>query len=106
MTLDRLEKRIWLAVYGAASLILADIAYGLLSIDCFLREGVMIQRIGGFGSLETKFRSFDGELALKEGAEIAGYASLFGAADQGGDVVQKGAYGGVARAAREGAARA
>ena len=31
-TLDRLEKRIWLAVYGAASLILADIAYGLLSM--------------------------------------------------------------------------
>lgn len=31
-TLDRLEKRIWLAVYGAASLILADIAYGLLTI--------------------------------------------------------------------------
>ena len=54
----------------------------------------MIQRIGGFGSLETKFCSFDGALALKEGAEIAGYASLFGAADQGGDVVQKGAYGG------------
>jgi hypothetical protein len=32
VTLDRLEKRIWLAVYGAASLILADIAYGLLSL--------------------------------------------------------------------------
>ena len=32
VTLDRLEKRIWLAVYGAASLILADIAYGLLSM--------------------------------------------------------------------------
>ena len=32
VALDRLEKRIWLAVYGAASLILADIAYGLLSI--------------------------------------------------------------------------
>jgi hypothetical protein len=31
-TLDRLEKRIWLAVYGAASLILADIAYGLLQM--------------------------------------------------------------------------
>jgi hypothetical protein len=31
-TLDRLEKRIWVAVYGAASLILADIAYGLLSM--------------------------------------------------------------------------
>ncbi len=30
--LDRLEKRIWLSVYGAASLILADIAYGLLSM--------------------------------------------------------------------------
>jgi predicted lysophospholipase L1 biosynthesis ABC-type transport system permease subunit len=30
-TLDRLEKRMWLAVYGAASLILANIAYGLLS---------------------------------------------------------------------------
>ena len=32
VALDRLEKRIWLAVYGAASLILADIAYGLLSL--------------------------------------------------------------------------
>lgn len=32
VALDRLEKRIWLAVYGAASLILADIAYGLLKI--------------------------------------------------------------------------
>ena len=32
VALDRLERRIWLAVYGAASLILADIAYGLLQI--------------------------------------------------------------------------
>jgi hypothetical protein len=32
VSLDRLEKRIWLAVYGAASLILADIAYGLLQM--------------------------------------------------------------------------
>ncbi len=31
-TLERLERRVWLAVYGAASLILADIAYGLLSM--------------------------------------------------------------------------
>ena len=53
----------------------------------------MMHTVGGLGPLETKFRRFDGELALKEGAEIAGYASLFGAADQGGDVVQKGAYG-------------
>lgn len=30
--LDRLEKRVWIAVYGAASLILADIAYGLLRL--------------------------------------------------------------------------
>ncbi len=53
----------------------------------------MTQVPGGLGSLETKFRRFDGELALKDGAEIAGYASLYGAADQGGDVVQAGAYG-------------
>lgn len=33
VTLDRLEKRIWLAVYGAASLILADIAYGLIKVS-------------------------------------------------------------------------
>lgn len=33
VSLDRLERRIWLAVYGAASLILADIAYGLLSMS-------------------------------------------------------------------------
>jgi HK97 family phage prohead protease len=54
----------------------------------------MKQIVGPLGSLETKFRRFDGELALKEGAEITGYASLFGATDQGGDVVQRGAYGG------------
>jgi hypothetical protein len=48
----------------------------------------------GLSGLETKFRRFDGELELKEGAEIAGYASLFGAEDQGGDVVLEGAYRG------------
>jgi HK97 family phage prohead protease len=42
--------------------------------------------------LETKFRRFDGELGLEEGAVIAGYASLFGAEDQSGDVVARGAY--------------
>lgn len=31
--LDRLERRIWVAVYGAASLILADIAYGLMNVS-------------------------------------------------------------------------
>ena len=53
-----------------------------------------MQAFRPLGLLETKFRRFDGELALREGAEISGYASLFGAADQGGDVVQRGAYGG------------
>lgn len=43
--------------------------------------------------LETKFRRFDGELGLGDGTVIAGYASLFGAEDQGGDVVARGAYG-------------
>ena len=63
----------------------------------------MLYRGGGPGPLETKFCGFDGELALKDGAEIAGYASLFGAADQGGDVVQKGAYGAsLARLAKAG----
>ena len=52
-----------------------------------------MQRFGIQGSLETKFRKFDSDLALKDDAEIAGYASLFGSADQGGDVVQPGAYG-------------
>jgi uncharacterized protein len=52
----------------------------------------MMHATGGISPLETKFRSFDGDLGLKEGAEIAGYASLFGAEDQGGDVVQRGAY--------------
>ena len=52
-----------------------------------------MQFVGPHGLLETKFRRFDGELALREGAEISGYASLFGATDQGGDVVQRGAYG-------------
>ncbi len=57
----------------------------------------------GFPALETKFRRFDGELALKDGAVIAGHASLFEAADQGGDVVQKGAYAAsLARLKREG----
>jgi HK97 family phage prohead protease len=53
----------------------------------------MLYRGGGPGPLETKFCGLGGGLALKDGAEIAGYASLFGATDQGGDVVQKGAYG-------------
>ena len=36
----------------------------------------MVEKARELCSLETKFRRFDGELALKDGAEIAGYASL------------------------------
>jgi len=43
--------------------------------------------------LETKFCRFDEALTVRDGQVIEGYASLFGACDQGGDVVQKGAYG-------------
>lgn len=52
----------------------------------------MIPTLDDHSGLETKFKRFDDQLALREGAEISGYASLFGATDQGGDVVQSGAY--------------
>ncbi len=42
--------------------------------------------------LEQKFCRFDTELTVTDGFKIEGYASLFGACDQGGDVVHKGAY--------------
>lgn len=43
--------------------------------------------------LELKFARFDAEaLQVTNGTEIAGYASLFGSCDQGGDIVEKGAY--------------
>lgn len=44
-------------------------------------------------SLETKFCRFEAGFDVTNGTEISGYASVFGSADQGGDVVQKGAYG-------------
>ena len=53
----------------------------------------MMYSVGIQSSPETKFRRFGSDLRLNEGAEISGYASLFGAADKGGDVVQNGAYG-------------
>ncbi|MBO9479315.1 HK97 family phage prohead protease [Shimia sp. R11_0] len=43
--------------------------------------------------LETKFARFDTGLSVENDGQIAGYASLFGRVDQGGDVVQAGAYG-------------
>ena len=42
--------------------------------------------------LETKFHQFGTELSLGDDHVIEGYASLFGATDQGGDVVEPGAY--------------
>ena len=44
------------------------------------------------GGLEHKFAKFGEGLAVSDNAVIEGYASLFGQADQGGDVVEKGAY--------------
>ncbi len=43
--------------------------------------------------LETKYCAGDGEVTLTAGHVIEGYASLFGATDQGGDTVEAGAYG-------------
>lgn len=42
--------------------------------------------------LERKFSRLGDEVKVTQGHVIQGYASLFGAVDQGGDVVQKGAY--------------
>lgn len=42
--------------------------------------------------LEHKFARFGDGLSVSEDAVIEGYASLFGACDQGGDVVARGAY--------------
>lgn len=42
--------------------------------------------------LEHKFLRFDAEMQVDDDLRIEGYASLFGNADQGGDVVAKGAY--------------
>ncbi len=44
------------------------------------------------GGLEHKFARFGEGLAITDNAVIEGYASLFGQADQGGDVVEAGAY--------------
>ncbi len=46
----------------------------------------------GAAGLEHKFAKFGHVAPVDGGVEISGYASLFGAADQGGDVVEAGAY--------------
>ena len=45
-----------------------------------------------FGAPERKFTRPDAALTVSEGHVVAGYASVFGRKDQGGDVVLKGAY--------------
>lgn len=42
--------------------------------------------------LETKFHEFEPEHGALAGSVVSGYASLFGQADQGGDIVQANAY--------------
>ena len=42
--------------------------------------------------LERKYARAEGALSLVDGAVIEGYASLFGAVDRGGDIVEPGAY--------------
>ena len=46
---------------------------------------------GDYG-LELKFCRGDQAVQVQDGTRIEGYASLFGLPDQGGDVVQRGAY--------------
>lgn len=49
------------------------------------------------GAPETKFIELGAEIGLSEDNRIAGYASLFGKRDQGGDKVLRGAYAGSLR---------
>ncbi|MDZ4393033.1 HK97 family phage prohead protease [Cypionkella sp.] len=44
------------------------------------------------GAPECKFQQPEARLVVTDGTQVEGYASLFGKRDQGGDVVQKGAY--------------
>ena len=46
-----------------------------------------------FGAPERKFYRPEAGLVVTDGSLVQGYASVFGRRDQGGDVVQAGAYG-------------
>ncbi len=48
--------------------------------------------MSNFGAPERKFHRPEAGLVVREGHVVEGYASLFGKTDQGGDIVQKGAY--------------
>lgn len=55
-------------------------------------------------TLEHKYCRVGTDLKIVDGSFIEGYASLFGRVDQGGDVVEKGAYGAsLARTTKKGA---
>jgi uncharacterized protein len=45
------------------------------------------------GAPERKYQLAEAALVVMDGTLVSGYASLFGKRDQGGDIVQKGAYG-------------
>jgi uncharacterized protein len=45
-----------------------------------------------WGAPERKYHRPEAGLVVTDGCHVQGYASLFGVRDQGGDVVQKGAY--------------
>ncbi|SDD76130.1 HK97 family phage prohead protease [Ruegeria marina] len=55
--------------------------------------------------LEHKFARFGEGLTVSEDAVIEGYASLFGQTDQGGDIVQAGAYAASLKALEAGGQR-
>lgn len=50
------------------------------------------------GAPERKYHQPEAGLTVSDGQVVAGYASLFGKRDQGGDVVLKGAYAGSLKA--------
>ncbi|HEX9857306.1 MAG TPA: HK97 family phage prohead protease, partial [Paracoccaceae bacterium] len=51
-----------------------------------------------FGAPERKFHRPEAGIVVTDGTRVEGYASLFGKRDQGGDVVQAGAYAASLRA--------
>jgi uncharacterized protein len=51
-----------------------------------------------WGAPERKYHRPEAGLVVTEGRTVQGYASLFGVRDQGGDVVQPGAYAGSLKA--------
>lgn len=53
-----------------------------------------MHRYHAAGAPEAKFVELGEQIGLKEENRIVGYASLFGKKDQGGDIVQPGAYAG------------